>query len=479
MDSKTANKTQFAFRANSDETINLMLESLGLKSLDELFNDIPSDLLVKSRPSRDFPEPHSELETYQHMIAILSKNKTSSEYLSFLGSGVWDHFVPSAVEEIVNRTEFKTSYTPYAPEMSQGILTALYEYQSMITELTGLRAANTSLYDWATALGEAALMCARVKITKNPQKAPTNPIFLTSEAILPDRYETLLTYTEPLNITVKKISVDPQNGLLDLDSLKKNLSNDVVGIYVESPNVFGLIEENLKEISEMIHSIDALAVVGVDLISLGVLEAPGVLGADICVGEGQPLGMPMNFGGPLLGIFTTTDEKEMLRNLPGRIIGYTRTKDDSKDAYIMTLQTREQHIRREKATSNLCTNEALFSLATATYLSLIGPNGLKELGNNLLGRIGYVLNKLTSLPTGFTIPYRNNPHFKEFLLTLPKGEYSKFKEYMLKHEILIGQNIGNSTSILLNKDAIIISVSEKHSMNDLNKLIDAIKAYKS
>ena len=241
MDTKTVNKAQFAFRANSDETVTLMLESLGLKSLDELFADIPPDLLVKSRPNTDFPEPHSELETYQHMVAILSKNKTSSEYLSFLGSGVWDHFVPSAVEEIVNRTEFKTSYTPYAPEMSQGLLTALFEYQSMITELTGLKAANTSLYDWATALGEAALMCARVKTTKNTQNLQAHPTFLTSEAISSDRYETLLTYTEPLHIIVKKIRTNPQTGLLDLDDLKENLSNDIVGLYVESPNIFGLI----------------------------------------------------------------------------------------------------------------------------------------------------------------------------------------------------------------------------------------------
>ncbi|OLS28126.1 MAG: putative glycine dehydrogenase (decarboxylating) subunit 1 [Candidatus Heimdallarchaeota archaeon LC_3] len=463
MTSQTNN--HFAFRANSDEVVQSMLKELGLQSLKDLFNDIPPELKIQERPE-EFPKPHSEMEAFRYLFSILSKNKSGAEFLSFLGSGLYDHYVPAVVEEIQNRSEFKTSYTPYAPEMSQGLLTALYEYQSMICELTGLEAANNSTYDWATAIGEAALMCARIKNYKS------NPLFLVAQTILPERYETVLTYTEPLGISVEVIPFDPSTGQINIKNFKSLLNDNVVGVYIETPNLFGVIEEKIKEIIDITHSLDALAVIGIDPISLAVLEAPGNLNADICVGEGQALGNAPNFGGPLLGIFTSKAEKNFIRNLPGRVIGYTKTKDGSKDAYVMTLQTREQHIRREKATSNICSNEALFSVSATAYLALLGPKGLEELAHHLMGRVGYILDKLGDS----AVPYHSQPLFKEILLKLPKGSYEDFKNYLLSIKVLIGKNFG---SIFNNgeNDVVVISVSEKHSLEDLDKLTDAIKSF--
>jgi glycine dehydrogenase subunit 1 len=458
-------KNHFAFRANSDEVVQSMLERIGLQSLENLFDDIPPELKIQSRP-KDFPKPHSELEAFRHLFSILSKNKSGAEFLSFIGSGLFDHYVPAVVEEIQNRSEFKTSYTPYAPEMSQGLLTALYEYQSMVCELTGLEAANNSTYDWATAIGEAALMCARIKNHKS------NPIFLVAQTVLPERYETLLTYTEPLDISIESIPFNPSSGQINIEEFKSILNENVVGVYIESPNLFGVIEENIKEIIDISHSSDALAVIGIDPISLAVLESPGNLGADICVGEGQALGNAPNFGGPLLGIFTSKAERNFIRNLPGRVIGYTKTKDGSKDAYVMTLQTREQHIRREKATSNICSNEALFSVSATAYLALLGPKGLEELSHHLMGRVGYILEKLNDS----LVPYRSQPHFKEFLLKLPKGSFEEFRRFLLNKKVLIGKNFGESYNKGDN-DAVVISISEKHSLRDLDKLADAILSF--
>ncbi|MFW9927828.1 MAG: aminomethyl-transferring glycine dehydrogenase subunit GcvPA [Candidatus Thorarchaeota archaeon] len=461
-----SSKTNFAFRANSDETVQTMLKEIGLSSLDDLFQDIPKDLLIKERP-KNFPQPHSEFETFQYLYSILRKNKSSADYLNFIGSGIYDHFVPAVVEEIQNRSEFKTSYTPYAPEMSQGLLTALFEYQSMICELTGHEAANNSTYDWSTAIAEGALMCARIKNTKK------NPVFLVAKSILPERYETVLTYTSPLGIKIKRIPFNESTGQIDITILKKLFSDQVVGIYIESPNIFGIVEENLKEIISLTHENDALVVVGIDPISLAILEAPGVLGADICVGEGQQLGNAPNFGGPLLGIFTSKSDKDFVRNLPGRVIGYTRTKDNTKEAFVMTLQTREQHIRREKATSNICSNEALFSVSSTVYLALLGPSGLKSVCNNLLGRVGYLLEKIDSK----FVPFKSQPHFKEIFIKLPKGSYQDFQKYMIKNNILIGKNIGYIFPSH-EFDGIVISITEKHSVHDLDQLINAINSYK-
>ena len=460
--------SDFSFVANNHDTVKEMLKVLGIVKLEDLFLDIPSHLIVNKKPSSKLPVQHSEIETNKRLTELSRKNIDSSIADIFIGSGVYDHYVPAGVGEIMGRAEFRTAYTPYAPELSQGLLTTLFEYQSMICELTGLDIANTSMYDWATALAEAALMTMRISNKKNPT-------FLVSETIHTDRYNTLLTFAKPLGLTIKKIAFS-NSGEVDLDDLSKNIDGSVVGFYIENPNMFGILETKITAIANLVHENNALFVMGIDPISLGVLEAPGNIGADICVGEAHHLGSPANFGGPAIGILTSKNTKNNIRNMPGRIIGFTRTKDDSRDAYIMTLQTREQHIRREKATSNICTNESLFSVGAATYLSLLGPKGLEDIGYELLGRTKYIKDKIQELNSSIIIPF-NALYFKELLITLPIGKYDQLKEKLMKNGILIGPNIGKNQFSKLQADAFIFSISEKHSKQQIDNFIEQLKVF--
>lgn len=456
--------SDFSYIANNSESIKVMLESLGLTNLDELFADIPAHLLLSKKPSELLPDKHTELEVERRLVQLSKKNIDSTIADSFIGSGIYDHYTPAGVAEIMGRAEFKTAYTPYAPELSQGLLTTLYEYQSMICELTGLDIANTSMYDWATALAEAALMAGR--ITKKE-----NPVILVAETIHQDRLAVLQTTAKSQHIEVKIIKFS-SSGEIDIEELKKTLHTSVIALYIENPNFFGVLETKIQELADLVHQHDALLIVGADPISLGVLEAPGNLGADICIGEAHHLGSPANFGGPTLGILTSRNTKNNVRNMPGRIIGFTRTKDDKKDAYVMTLQTREQHIRREKATSNICTNESLYSVGAATYLSLMGPKGLEDLGNELLGRSNYMTNKIGSANTKLKVPFKSN-YFKEFLVTIPKGTYSKLQKHLLAKDppILIGPNISEKRFSNLNADGFIISITEKHTKDQIDRLV--------
>jgi glycine dehydrogenase subunit 1 len=332
-----------------------MMEEIGIKSIDELYNDIPNE--VKLKRELKIPGPMSEYEIMLHINKILSKNKSFYDMPMFLGAGCWPHYVPAVVQEIVNRSEFITSYTPYQPEISQGMLQSLFEYQSMICELTGMDFANSSMYDWASALGEAASMASRVTGRNE---------FLVPYYIHPERLSTLNAYAEPVGIKIIKIKQDLHSGQIDLSDLKKKISNKTAGVYIENPSYLGFLETQVDELSKISHEKGSLFIVGVDPISLGILKAPGDYGADIVVGEGQPLGNFMNYGGPLLGIFACKGDR-LLRQMPGRIIGMTTTIDGKQKAYCMVLQTREQHIRREKATSNICSNEALCAVAGAVF----------------------------------------------------------------------------------------------------------------
>ena len=457
--------SDFSYIANNRETIKLMLESLGLTTLEQLFADIPSHLLVDNKVSELLPKKHTELEVERRMIQLSKKNIDSTVADSFIGSGVYDHYTPAGVAEIMGRAEFRTAYTPYAPELSQGLLTTLYEYQSMICELTGLDIANTSMYDWSTALAESALMAMRITNKKDP-------IILVAETIHHDRLATLQTSARSQNLQVKTIKFT-SSGELDFEALQEFLNDSVVALYIESPNLFGVLETKMAELATLVHQHNALLIVGIDPISLGILEAPGNLGADICVGEAHHLGSPANFGGPALGILTSRNTKNNVRNMPGRIIGYTRTKDNQKDAYVMTLQTREQHIRREKATSNICTNESLFSVGAATYLALMGPKGMEDLGHEVLGRTRYLLNKITESNTKVKIPFAKT-FFKELLVTLPKGTYNKLQKQLLSKNILIGPNIAERRFSTLNADAFVLSLTEMHTKEQIDKLADEL-----
>lgn len=460
--------SDFSYIANNKESIKTMLDSLGLTNLKQLFADVPSHLILATKPSDLLPNKHTELEVERRLVQLSKKNLDSTVADSFIGSGIYDHYNPAGVAEIMGRAEFRTAYTPYAPELSQGLLTTLYEYQSMVCELTGLEVANTSMYDWATALAEAALMAMRITNKKDP-------VILVAETIHQDRLLTLQTTAKSQNLQIKTIGF-ATSGEIDFEQVKKSLNDSVIALYIENPNFFGVLETKIEELAELVHQFNALLIVGIDPISLGVLEGPGNLGADICIGEGAHLGTPSNFGGPTLGILTSKNTKTNLRNMPGRIIGYTRTKDDSKDAYVMTLQTREQHIRREKATSNICTNESLFSVGAATYLALMGPKGLEDLGMEILGRSAYIVKRINESNTKIKVPF-NSTYFKEFLVTLPKGFYPKLKHYLLKKQILIGPNITEKRFANLQADGFVVSITEKHTKEQLMKLTNALISF--
>ncbi|MFX1515226.1 MAG: aminomethyl-transferring glycine dehydrogenase subunit GcvPA [Promethearchaeota archaeon] len=411
----------------TEAQINAMLEVIGVSSIDELFSGIPEELRLSK--SIDIPISHSEQEAISHIKEILSRNKPIDRIPSFIGAGIYHHFIPAVVSTLISRSEFYTSYTPYAPELSQGMLQALWEYQSMIAELTGLDLVNSSMYDMATSLGEAALMCTRVT---------NKEIFLVPSYLQPERFQTLQTYAQGPQILIKTYPFDKETGTIDLNALT-NLVNShktqISGIYVENPNFWGNIEPNIQEVEKIAHEVEGLFVAGIQPISLGILKSPGDYGADIVIGEGQSIGLPMNFGGPLLGIFAVKNNKKLARAMPGRVIGISTELKSSKRAFTMTLQTREQHIRREKATSNICTNNALCALASTIYLSLMGPQGLKQLAELCMSRTNFLLEELNSIP-GIKSPYFSGIPFKEFVFQLDtKYSANKFNSFILGNNI--------------------------------------------
>ena len=436
-----------------------MMEKIGINNIAELFSDIPKQFVYKNE--LNIPGPFSEVEVKQHVSGLLEENKTL-KCPPFLGGGVWPHYVPTVVDEVIHRAEFLTSYTPYQPEISQGILQAIFEYQSLVCELIGMDVTNSSLYDWATAVGEAGLMSSR--ITRQTK-------VLVPDLMSPYRLSVLKTYTEPAGITVEKIDHDPITGQMDLEDLKEKTDDKTAMVYIENPSYMGFAEEQVEAIGEIAHDKKAMYVVGVDPTSLGLLKAPGDYDADIVCGEGQPLGNHMSYGGPLLGIFACKHDNKYLRQMPGRIIGITETMTDKRQAYVMTLATREQHIRREKATSNICSNEALNAVAAGVYLSLMGPQGMKELGETIMKKAKYAQKKIGELP-GVRAPIFNSFHFKEFTVNF---QYKTLKEV---NAALHTQNI--EAGIPLNVDfnlgeTALYCVTEIHSKANIDFLVSTLK----
>jgi glycine dehydrogenase subunit 1 len=440
-----------------------LMQELGIQTIDELYKDVPEKFLLKRE--LNLPKGLSEFEVKRNVESLLSKNKTFPEMPIFLGAGCWPHYVPAAVLDIVLRSEFLTSYTPYQPEISQGMLQALFEYQSMICELTGMEAANSSMYDWASAVGEAARMAARV--TKRSE-------VVAPKIIHPERDATLQTYVEPASIKIKHISYDKKTGQMNQEELKTNISERTAAVYVENPSYLGFVETEAKAAAEIAHDKGALFIVGVDPISLGVLKAPGEYGADIVIGEGQPLGNAMSFGGPLLGILACRDDMELIRQMPGRTIGITTTMDGVSKGFCMALQTREQHIRREKATSNICTNEALCAVASAVYLALLGPQGLKELGDACMTKAYYAMRQLAKIE-GVKVPIFDAPHFKEFTVNFDKVKrgVQEVHENMLFYGVHGGKNITNEFPEL--GETALYCVTETHSKHDIDRLACALR----
>jgi glycine dehydrogenase subunit 1 len=440
-----------------------MMRQIGIKNIDELYSDVPDKYRLK-KPLR-LPEALSEFEVKKHVEGLLSKGTPCSGRLSFLGAGCWPHYVPAVVKEIAQRSELLTAYTPYQPEISQGMLQILFEYQSMICELTEMDVANCSMYDWASALGEAARMAARVKNRKE---------ILVPKIIHLERASTLKVYSEPAGISVKQVAYNAESGQLDLADLRQKISDQTAAVYVENQSYLGLVEEQVTEISQEAHEHGALFIVGVDPTSLGVLKPPGEYGADIVIGEGQPLGNAMNFGGPFLGIMACREDIALIRQMPGRIIGLTTTQDNSKNGFCMTMQTREQHIRREKATSNICSNEALCAVASAVYLSLLGPEGLYELGEAIVQKTAYAIQKLSRIK-GLTTPIFSACHFKEFAVNFDHADMSvkEINKKLLKHVIQGGKDLSKEFPEL--GQTALYCTTETHSKNDIDSLANALE----
>ncbi len=421
-----------------------MLDYIGAGNIDELFEDLPEEIRIDGL---NLPEGKGEMEVEMEIRKILEKNKSFFDMPSFLPI-IKPHYIPPAVFEIVGRQEFYTSYTPYQPEASQGILQAMFEYQSVVAELTGMDAANVSMYDSATALGEAALMAYRIK-KKKKIVVPRN-IFWHKKSVLRN-------YAKGAGLEIVEVDYG-EDGRIKLDIEM----DDVAAVYIENPNFFGIIEDRYDEIAEMKERIDALLIAGVDALSLAVFNPPSFYDADIVIGDGY-LGNPLNFGGPLLGIFAC--KKEYVRQMPGKIVGATVDKEGRR-AFCMTLQTREQHIRRGKATSNICSNQALCCIAFLAYVSIMGRGGLRKVAKKNMENAHYMAEKLQKI--GFKMPF-SGKFFNEFVVSgkINGGELNK---KLLSKGIHGGLPIDEFI-----ENGILFGVTEMHSRSIIDEAVEKIK----
>jgi glycine dehydrogenase subunit 1 len=444
----------FPYIPNTPTEENQMLQSIGINNTDALFSDIPAE--VRLTRKLNLGDAMSELELTRFVKGIADKNKSIDDMVCFLGAGAYDHYIPSVIKHITSRSEFYTAYTPYQPEISQGTLQVIFEYQTMIANVTGMDVANASMYDGATACAEAGMMAAENTKRKS---------IVVSKSVHPEVRKVLETYMKFNGIEV--VELDCKDGVTDIEKLKAAVSNTTAGVVVQSPNFFGIVED-LTEIESITHSNKAMLIVNViDPISLGILKTPGELGADIVVGEGQSFGNSLNFGGPYLGFLATTNK--LMRKMPGRIVGET-TDIDGKRAFVLTLQAREQHIRREKATSNICSNQALNALIAAIYLTTMGKTGLKEVAEQCASKAHYAYDQI--LETGKFKPVFNKPFFKEFVVQANR-KASEINSELLKHNILGGYDLVKDYSGMEN--ALLFCVTEKRTKQEIDKLVEILK----
>ncbi len=436
-----------SYISNSSNVLKRMLEEIGLEDFEDLIKTVPASLRVK-RPL-NLPDPLSEIELIDEVRSIAEKNK--KVVYNFAGGGAYDHFSPAVIDHILLRSEFYTAYTPYQAEVSQGTLQAIYEFQTFISRLTGLPATNASMYDGASALAEAVSLATG--------KTGRNEV-LISRSVNPFYIETVKTYHSGRKVKIRTLNIF--DGSTDFEDLKAKLSDKTAAVVIQNPNFFGLLEKTF-EVSAYAKEKGALFIIVYDPISLGVLSSPGECGADIAVAEGQCLGIPLNFGGPYLGLFSA--KQEFVRNIPGRLSGRTR---DSKGriGYVLTLQTREQHIRRERATSNICTNQALCALAATVYLSLLGKSGLEKIGNLCLSKAHYAASKISGIP-GYKLKY-NGPFFKEFVVETPVSPHRIITRLAGKG-IMPGVDIGKYAAGL--KGCLMIAVTEKRTRKQIDDLV--------
>lgn len=398
-----------------------MLETIGVSSVDELFSDIPEK--VRFKGEYNIKAAKSETALMKELFKLAAKNADLKTNASFLGAGVYDHYIPVIVDHVLSRSEFYTAYTPYQPEISQGELQAIFEYQSMICELTGMDVANSSMYDGGTALAEAAMLSAGHTRRKT---------IIVSSAVHPESRDVLKTYAKGQYLDV--IEVPVKDGITDSAALKEMMNDDVAAVIVQYPNFFGRIEA-LNELEEIIHEHKAMFVVSSNPLALGILTPPGKFGADIVVGDAQPFGIPAAFGGPHCGYFAVTTK--LMRKVPGRLVGQT-TDDQGRRGFVLTLQAREQHIRRDKATSNICSNQALNALAASVAMTALGKKGVREMAAANLQKAHYA--KKAFKEAGFEIVYDGHL-FNEFVVKVNKP-VKEINQKLLEKNIIGGYDLG-------------------------------------
>ncbi|WP_066365746.1 aminomethyl-transferring glycine dehydrogenase subunit GcvPA [Neobacillus fumarioli] len=425
-----------------------MLEAIGISSVDELFGDIPEQ--VRFKGELNIKPAKSESSLMKELYKLSKRNADLKENISFLGAGVYDHYTPVIVDHVISRSEFYTAYTPYQPEISQGELQAIFEFQTMICELTGMDVANSSMYDGGTALAEAAMLACGHTKRKN---------IIVSSAVHPEYRDVLKTYAKGQNLNV--IEVPLNDGITDLAQLKELTGEDTAAVIVQYPNFFGRIEP-LKELEEVIHDHKAMFVVSSNPLSLGVLTPPGKFGADIVVGDAQPFGIPSGFGGPHCGYFAVTSK--LMRKVPGRLVGQT-TDDQGRRGFVLTLQAREQHIRRDKATSNICSNQALNALAASVAMTALGKKGVREMAAANIQKAHYA--KKAFKEAGFTVVYDGHS-FNEFVVKCNKP-VKELNQKLLEKGIIGGYDLGRDYPELANH--MLIAVTEQRTKEEIDMLV--------
>lgn len=452
--------------ANTSEDIALMIKDIASSvknapsSIDDLFSDIPGNLRLKNL---DLPGALSEIEITSKMKSHLSKNLTYDNCKSFMGGGSYEHFIPSVVSAVIGRSDFYTAYTPYQPEVSQGTLMSIFEYQTMICNLTGMEVSNASHYDGATAMAESMVMAHNINSRRE---------FMIAESVNPMYMSVVETYAKAANFKLHVIPYDGKTGNLDADFIKENMNDSISAVIVQNPSFLGIIED-FRWLAETIHNNGSIFVVSANPISLGLFNAPSSYGADIVCGDGQPLGIPSSYGGPSLGFMACTQKH--LRKIPGRIVGETVDKN-GKRAYVLTIQAREQHIRREKASSNICSNQALCALAATVYLSYMGPQGLNKVAGRCSDLAHYMASKISGVK-GFEVKFEGSSFFNEFVVSYPKTlSFEKMFDHFAAANILAGVDI--SKYFISEANCMLVCTTEMRTKEDIDAYVKCLEAIK-
>ncbi|MBU1019767.1 MAG: aminomethyl-transferring glycine dehydrogenase subunit GcvPA [Firmicutes bacterium] len=440
----------FKYLPHTEADIKEMLEVIGVKSLDELFQEIPKELLGKDL---DIPLSHSELEIYQRFNELAAKNKV---LIPFVGAGAYDHYTPSVIRHLIERQEFLTAYTPYQPEISQGTLQYIFEYQSLICELTGMDVSNASMYDGATATAEAMMMAANAR---NKKKV------MISKTVNPNIIKVVETYAKYRDIEVEL--VDEKDGITNIEDFTSKNDSDNACLIVQNPNFYGIIED-YNSYRAILDETKGLLIMNSDPSTLAILKTPAEYGADIACGDAQTLGIPLSFGGPYIGYLATTTK--LMRKMPGRICGVT-TDSEGKRAFVLTLQAREQHIRREKANSNICSNQSLLALFVTIYVAIMGKKGLEEAQMNSYNATHYLLDSLTKLPT-FSQAF-DHEFFKDVAVKTTLDP-KVIDQALFEHGFLGPLQLGKFDST--KKDILLFSATEKRTKAEIDRLVEVLEA---